>query len=70
MEIDQWLLCNLSCNIALRLNLLHLLLSRIVAVHVGTVVLIVVQLHDLAGDRRFESAIVVYERPLLAIVRH
>ena len=60
MKIDQWLLCNLSRNVAVRLDLFHLFLSRIVAVDVGSVMLVVMQLHDLAGDSWLKGAIVIY----------
>jgi hypothetical protein len=41
------------------LGLLELLNSGVVAVDVGVVVVLVVELHDLAGDRRLKGAIVV-----------
>jgi hypothetical protein len=69
VEIDERLLCNLSLDITLRLNFLHLLLCSVVGVDVCAVVFVVMQLHDLAGDGWFERAIVVYPtRYLLAVI--
>ncbi len=59
MEVDQWLLRNLCLNISLRLYLLHLLHRGVVGVDVCAVVLVMVQLHDLAGDGWLECAVVV-----------
>ena len=59
MKVDQWLLCNLCRNISLRLYILHLLHRSVVGVHVSAVMLVVVELHDLAGDGWLECAIVV-----------
>lgn len=65
MEIDQRLLCNLGGNVSLCLDLLHLLLSSIVGVHICAVVLVVMKLHDLAGDRGLEGAIVICRNNVL-----
>jgi hypothetical protein len=51
VKVDQWLQRNLSRDVAFGLRLLHLLLLRVVAVDVGAVVLVVVELHDLTRDR-------------------
>jgi hypothetical protein len=48
VKVDQRLLSQLSLDITLCLDLLHLLLCCIVGVHVCSVMLVVVQLHDLA----------------------
>ena len=66
VEVDQWLQGDLLRNVLLVLGR-GKLLSRIVErVHIGVVVLGVVKLHDLAGDGRFEGAIVVCSIRLLA----
>ena len=59
MEVDEWLLCDLSLDIALVLGLLQLLDGGVVGGHVGVVVLGVVQLHDLAADGGLKGAVVV-----------
>ena len=48
MKVDQRLLRNLTLDILLRLQLLHLLFSSIVGVDVCVVVLGVMEFHDLA----------------------
>ena len=60
MKVDQRLNGNLRRNIALALRLLQLLHLRVQAVDVRRMVLVVVQLHDLAADRGLERAIVVW----------
>lgn len=60
VEVDQGLEGNLGRNVVLVLGLLELLNGSVVAVDVGLVVVLVVKLHDLAGDGGLESAIVVY----------
>ena len=67
MEVDQRLLRDLPCNILVRSKLLHLLRSGIEAVYVGVVVLVVVQLHNLAGDGRLEGAVVVCRWRVLSV---
>lgn len=59
VEVDQRLQRNLRGNVVLRLRCLELFDGGVVAVHVGLVVVLVVQLHDLAGDGGLESAIVI-----------
>jgi len=59
VEVDEWLLCDLSLDIALVLSLLQLLDGGVVGGHVGVVVLGVVQLHDLAADGGLKGAVVV-----------
>jgi hypothetical protein len=59
VEVDQGLQGNLGGNVVLLLGLGHLLAEVVVRGHVGVVVHLVVQLHDLAGDGRLECAIVV-----------
>lgn len=60
VEVDQRLLSNLALDVALDLQLFHLLQRGVVRVDVGAVMLIVVKLHDLARDGWFEGAVVVY----------
>jgi hypothetical protein len=60
VEVDHGLQSNLSPNIVLRLRLGDLLAEVVVRCDVGVVVVLVVKLHDLAGDVGLESAIVVY----------
>lgn len=59
VEVDQWLQGNLGLDILLCLCGCELLGRGIEAVDIGLVVVLVVQLHDLTGDRGFERAIVV-----------
>ena len=59
MEVDKWLLCDLSLDITLVLGLLQLLDSGVVRGNIGVVVLGVVELHDLAADGGLEGAVVV-----------
>lgn len=59
MEVDQWLESNLSLYVALLLRRFHLLQRGVVAVHIGLMMLGVVQLHDLAADGWLEGAIVI-----------
>lgn len=59
VEVDGGLESNLSGNVALVLSLLELLNGGIVVVDVGVVVSLVVKLHDLTGDGRLQSTIVV-----------
>ena len=60
MKVNQRLLRNLALNIAFGLYLLHLLHGGVIGVDVGAVMLIVVEFHDLARNRRFEGAVVIY----------
>lgn len=60
VEVDGGLQGNLGGNVTLVLGLLELLNSGVVAVDVGVVVVLVVELHDLAVDGGLKSAIVVY----------
>ena len=59
VKVDQWLQANLCLDISLLLSLLELLIGSVEAGNVCSVVLGVVELHDLAGDGWLESAIVV-----------
>ena len=59
MKVNQRLLRNLACNVAFGLYLFHFLHGRVVRIDVGAMMLVVVQLHDLAGDGGLEGAIVV-----------
>lgn len=59
VEVDGGLESNLSGNVALVLSLLELLNCGVVVVDVGVVVSLVVKLHDLTGDGRLQSTIVV-----------
>ena len=61
VKVNQRLLRNLSLDITLRLQFLHLLQRGIVGIHVCSVVLVVVELHDLAGDGGLKGAIIVYK---------
>lgn len=59
VEVDSGLQSDLSSDVALSLGLLQLLKGVVVAGHVGVVVVLVVNLHDLAGDGGLKGAIVV-----------
>lgn len=59
IEVDGGLQGNLSGDVALVLSFLELLNSVVVVGYVGVVVVLVVELHDLAVNRRLEGAIVV-----------
>lgn len=61
VEVDQWLESDGGCDVLLRLCRLLLLECGVVAVDVGLVVVLVVELHDLAGDGGFERAIVIWK---------
>lgn len=61
VEVDERLQSNLSSNIVLGLGLSQLLGEVVVRSHVGVVVVLVVKLHDLAGDGRLKRAIVNYD---------
>lgn len=60
VEVDEWLLCDLSLDITLVLGLLQLLDGGVVGGDVGVVVLGVVELHDLAADGGLKGAVVVW----------
>ena len=62
VEVDERLQGNLSLDILLLLGLGNLLAEVVERGHVGVVVVLVVQFHDLAGDGGLERAIVVYSR--------
>ena len=62
MEVDQGLDGNLRLHVSLALCLLQLLDLCVVRVHVCGVVLVVVELHDLAADRRLEGAEVIFSK--------
>jgi hypothetical protein len=59
MEVDQGLQRNLGLYILLLLGSSKLLRCGVEAVDVGLVVVLVVELHDLAGDGRLERAVVI-----------
>lgn len=59
VEVDSGLESDLSSDVALSLGLLQLLKGVVVAGDIGVVVVLVVNLHDLAGNRGLKSAIVV-----------
>ena len=59
VEVDQWLQADLCLDISLLLSLLELLVGGVEAGNVCSVVLGVVELHDLAGDGWLKRAIVV-----------
>lgn len=59
VEVQQRSLSSSSLVIALGLSIADGLNGSVVAVDVGLVVLGVVELHDLTGDVRLESAVVV-----------
>ena len=59
MEVDSGLESDLSGDVALSLGLLQLLKGVVVAGHIGVVVVLVVKLHDLAGNGGLQGAIVV-----------
>lgn len=60
VEVDEGLQGNLGGNVTLVLSLLELLNSGVVAGDIGVVVVLVVQLHDLAVDGGLQGAIVVW----------
>lgn len=59
VEVDQWLQSNLCGDILLVLGGLELLGCGVEAVDVGLVMVLVVELHDLAGDGWFQRTVVV-----------
>ncbi len=59
VEIDQWLQSDLSGDVGLRLSGGHLLGSVVEGVDVRVVMVLVVELHDFAGDGGFEGAVVI-----------
>lgn len=59
VEVDQGLQGDLSSNVTLVLGLLELLDGGVVAVDIVVVVRLVVQLHDLTGDGRLQSTVVI-----------
>lgn len=59
VEVDERLQGNLSGDIILGLGLGNLLREVVVRGHVGVVVVLVVELHDLAGHGRLERAVVI-----------
>ena len=69
VEVDQRLQGDLSGGVGGRGCRGKLLCERVVRVYVGLVVFAVVELHDLAGDGRLESAIVIYGEVRCSIER-
>lgn len=59
VEVDRRLQSNLGRDVTLSLSFLELLNGVVVVGDVGVVVVLVVDLHDLAGDGGLKSAIVV-----------
>ncbi len=59
VEVDRRLQSNLGRDVTLGLSLLELLNGVVVVGDIGVVVVLVVDLHDLAGDGGLKSAIVV-----------
>lgn len=59
VEVDGGLQSDLSSDITLDLSLLELLDGGIVVVHIGLVVRIVVQFHDLSGNGWLQSTEVI-----------
>lgn len=59
VEVDSGLESDLSSDVALSLGLLQLLKGVVVAGHIGVVVVLVVNLHDLAGNGGLKSAIII-----------
>jgi len=62
VEVDEWLQGNLRSDVFLGLRSLQLFAGGVEAVDVGLVVVLVVQLHDLARDGGLEGAIVVCDQ--------
>ena len=60
VEIDQRLQSDLGLDVLFLLGLGDLLREVVEGGHVGLVVLAVVELHDLAGNSRLESTIVIW----------
>lgn len=59
VEVDQGLEVDLSGDVLLGDGLLELFDGGVVAVDIGLVVVLVVKLHDLSGDRGLKGAIVI-----------
>jgi len=59
VKVDQRLQRDNALDILLGLGGRELFCGGVVAVDVGLVVILVVQLHDLAGDRRLECTVVI-----------
>lgn len=59
VEVDEWLECNLCLDILLLLGFGQLLAEVVERGHVGIVVILVVQFHDLAADGGLERAVVI-----------
>ncbi len=70
MEVDERLDGNPGSRVVTGFRSSHLFCSIVVGVDVGVVVLGVVQLHDLAGDGWFESAIVVCQKNGQLLTEH
>jgi hypothetical protein len=60
VEVDGGLESNLGSDVTLVLGLLELLNGVVVVGDIGVVVVLVVNLHDLAGDGGLQSAVVVF----------
>ena len=69
VEVDQGLQSNLGLDVLLGLRFGDLLTEVVEGGHVCVVVVLVVELHDFAGDGGFESAIVVWVPLSLASTR-
>lgn len=67
MEVNQWLKSNLGSDILLLLCGLDLLRCSIEAIDVCLVVVLVVQLHDLAGDGWLKRTVVIYRCQLARV---
>ena len=61
VEVDGGLKGDLGSNVALVLGFLELLNRVVVVGHVGVVVVLVVDLHDLAGDGGLQSTVVILQ---------
>ena len=61
VEVDQGLQGNLRLDVLFLLGFGDLLAEVVEGGYVGVVVVLVVELHDLAGDGGFERAVVVWE---------
>ena len=59
VEVDEGLQCNGSSNVSLGRSGLDLLARSVKAVNVGLVMVLVMKLHDLTGDRGFERTVII-----------
>lgn len=66
MEVNQWLESDLGSNVFLRFGSFELLAGSVEAIDICLVVVLVVELHNLAGDGWLKRTVIIFKR-LLAI---